>query len=521
MGEGVTGASSLSLSASFLASQRARTEREKGVGRRGGQRRPLAAARCAVLFGGLRRGARVVGVGGLREDGVDDSEEGEDEVVREVSAVGLELGVEVGNSISKVLWMATLSPTSLPNWNRMRISVNIITQNRAKSLRWLLASLRNTYYVGDKVVPISFNMDSRVDVATLNAVNSSDAEPLVLQQLVPVTNYIVFLDMLYPLYICTQQQDLSIVMNLLYIKARALLIHHRWKMESILDHMLREGRDRMLREAGVVIQQQQAEEKNSSGGTAMAPPPPRPGSSVTCYVCFEEVSSEANQLQHGQPFRCGNAERRQLLRLAARRQDAAAEDHSGRADPHAEDWRPAAVFAPLAGQRLFPSSRALAGWRGRMPGGGERRRRLLALPSSTRPWIERMGLSLEEKPIAKGKVAVEEEEDEDEDDDDSYSVSLVGLGSQLGNGGVILVLFETPTGFALFSYDGIKLLMACKYLPCVHMKICHSFLLLYDLQDNSGEQVTVLGPTDWRMYKILTDNIQSSIMLPNRISVQA
>ena len=38
---------------------------------------------------------------------------------------------------------------------------------------------------------------------------------LVLQQLVPVTNYIVFLDMLYPLYICTQQQDLSIVMNLL------------------------------------------------------------------------------------------------------------------------------------------------------------------------------------------------------------------------------------------------------------------------------------------------------------------
>uniref|UniRef100_A0A0E0CJA6 Uncharacterized protein n=1 Tax=Oryza meridionalis TaxID=40149 RepID=A0A0E0CJA6_9ORYZ len=163
--------------------------------------------------------------------------------------------------------MATLSPTSLPNWNRMRISVNIITQNRTKSLRLLLASLRNTYYVGDEVVPISFNMDSRVDVATLNAVNSSDAEP---------------------------QQDLSIVMNLLYIKACALLIHHRWKMESILDHMLREGRDRMLREAGVVIQQQQAEEKNSSGGTAMAPPPPRPGSSVTCYVCFEETPISFN-----------------------------------------------------------------------------------------------------------------------------------------------------------------------------------------------------------------------------------
>uniref|UniRef100_A0A0E0DRS4 Uncharacterized protein n=1 Tax=Oryza meridionalis TaxID=40149 RepID=A0A0E0DRS4_9ORYZ len=76
-------------------------------------------------------------------------------------------------------------------WNRMRILVNIITQNRAKSLRRLLASLRNASYIGDEVVPISFNMDSRVDAATLNAVNSFDAEP---------------------------QQDLSIVMNLLYIK---------------------------------------------------------------------------------------------------------------------------------------------------------------------------------------------------------------------------------------------------------------------------------------------------------------
>uniref|UniRef100_A0A0E0CSU0 Uncharacterized protein n=1 Tax=Oryza meridionalis TaxID=40149 RepID=A0A0E0CSU0_9ORYZ len=77
------------------------------------------------------------------------------------------------NSISKVLWMATLRPTSLPNWNRMRISVNIITQNRAKSLRRLLASLRDAYYVGDEV-PISFNMDSRVDAATLNVVNAFD-----------------------------------------------------------------------------------------------------------------------------------------------------------------------------------------------------------------------------------------------------------------------------------------------------------------------------------------------------------
>ncbi|GJM87186.1 hypothetical protein PR202_ga03114 [Eleusine coracana subsp. coracana] len=76
-------------------------------------------------------------------------------------------------SISKVLWMATLKPASLPNWNRMRISVNIITQNRAKSLLRLLTSLRDAYYVGDEV-PISFNMDSRVDATTLHLVHSFD-----------------------------------------------------------------------------------------------------------------------------------------------------------------------------------------------------------------------------------------------------------------------------------------------------------------------------------------------------------
>ncbi|XP_066319862.1 uncharacterized protein [Miscanthus floridulus] len=76
-------------------------------------------------------------------------------------------------SVSKVLWMATLKPASLPNWNRMRISVNIITQNRAKSLLRLLTSLRSAYYLGDEV-PISFNMDSRVDAETLKVVNSFD-----------------------------------------------------------------------------------------------------------------------------------------------------------------------------------------------------------------------------------------------------------------------------------------------------------------------------------------------------------
>jgi hypothetical protein len=76
-------------------------------------------------------------------------------------------------SVSKVLWMATLKPASLPNWNRMRVSVNIITQNRATSLLRLLTSLRDAYYLGDEV-PLSFNMDSRVDATTLKLVNSFD-----------------------------------------------------------------------------------------------------------------------------------------------------------------------------------------------------------------------------------------------------------------------------------------------------------------------------------------------------------
>ncbi|XP_072964357.1 uncharacterized protein [Typha angustifolia] len=75
------------------------------------------------------------------------------------------------STIPKVLWMADLRPTALPNWNRMRLSVNIITQNRANSLQRLLRSLQNAYYLGDEV-PISFNMDSKVDEATLKLVGS-------------------------------------------------------------------------------------------------------------------------------------------------------------------------------------------------------------------------------------------------------------------------------------------------------------------------------------------------------------
>ncbi|XP_009631262.1 uncharacterized protein [Nicotiana tomentosiformis] len=75
------------------------------------------------------------------------------------------------SSVPKVLWMADLRSTALPNWNRMRISVNIITQNRANSLARLLKSLSDAHYIGDEVF-ITFNMDSNVDEATLKLVNS-------------------------------------------------------------------------------------------------------------------------------------------------------------------------------------------------------------------------------------------------------------------------------------------------------------------------------------------------------------
>ncbi|XAR59983.1 hypothetical protein NMG60_11033187 [Bertholletia excelsa] len=74
-------------------------------------------------------------------------------------------------SVPKVLWMADLRTTALPNWNKMRISINIITQNRAQSLARLLQSLSNSYYLGDEI-PITFNMDSKVDAATLKLVDS-------------------------------------------------------------------------------------------------------------------------------------------------------------------------------------------------------------------------------------------------------------------------------------------------------------------------------------------------------------
>ncbi|KAG6472134.1 uncharacterized protein LOC122029049 [Zingiber officinale] len=89
----------------------------------------------------------------------------------EGSANGTSLVLLPRPAVPKVLWMADLRPSALPHWNRMRITVNIITQNRATSLQRLLLSLQNAYYLGDEV-RLTFNMDSKVDVATLQLVRS-------------------------------------------------------------------------------------------------------------------------------------------------------------------------------------------------------------------------------------------------------------------------------------------------------------------------------------------------------------
>ncbi|MCO5572767.1 hypothetical protein L7F22_026526 [Adiantum nelumboides] len=75
------------------------------------------------------------------------------------------------NAIAHSLWMASLRLQSLQAWSKMRISVNIITQNRARSLERLLKSLTNAYYLGDSIT-MTFNMDSKVDDKTLMVVNN-------------------------------------------------------------------------------------------------------------------------------------------------------------------------------------------------------------------------------------------------------------------------------------------------------------------------------------------------------------
>ncbi|CAL9203281.1 unnamed protein product [Musa hybrid cultivar] len=104
-------------------------------------------------------------------DDVDQNVKNALKMAAEGSANGTALVLLQRTTVPKVLWMADLRPTALPNWNRMQITVNIITQNRAASLQRLLRSLQNAYYLGDEV-RLSFNMDSKVDEETLKVVGS-------------------------------------------------------------------------------------------------------------------------------------------------------------------------------------------------------------------------------------------------------------------------------------------------------------------------------------------------------------
>ncbi|KAL2609762.1 hypothetical protein R1flu_028335 [Riccia fluitans] len=73
-------------------------------------------------------------------------------------------------SVRHALWIPDVKSAALKNWNKMRISISIITQNRAASLQRLLTSISTAYFLGDRI-DISFNMDVRVDNVTLDKVN--------------------------------------------------------------------------------------------------------------------------------------------------------------------------------------------------------------------------------------------------------------------------------------------------------------------------------------------------------------
>lgn len=97
--------------------------------------------------------------------------------------------------------------------------------------------------------------------------------------------------------LCVQQQELSVVTSLLNIKqhnARALLIHHRWKVDCIYDHLDRKGRDQMLREAGIILR----EDNNSRAA---------PSITATCIVCFDEFSLSDVSMECGHCF-CNECE---------------------------------------------------------------------------------------------------------------------------------------------------------------------------------------------------------------------
>ncbi|KAI5079568.1 hypothetical protein GOP47_0005047 [Adiantum capillus-veneris] len=73
-------------------------------------------------------------------------------------------------AIAHSVWIPSVRTQALQHWSKMSISVNIITQNRVNSLQRLLRSISNAYYLGDRIT-ISFNMDSKVDDETLQAIH--------------------------------------------------------------------------------------------------------------------------------------------------------------------------------------------------------------------------------------------------------------------------------------------------------------------------------------------------------------
>lgn len=96
------------------------------------------------------------------------------------------------------------------------------------------------------------------------------------------------------------------VMNLVNIEqhnARALLMHHRWKMDRIHDFLERRGREGLFREAGIVVPPE-----DSSAATRARAPHKRPRT-FTCNVCFEDVSrmSDVSTMDCGHCF-CNDCE---------------------------------------------------------------------------------------------------------------------------------------------------------------------------------------------------------------------
>ncbi|XP_066369418.1 uncharacterized protein [Miscanthus floridulus] len=76
-----------------------------------------------------------------------------------------------------------------------------------------------------------------------------------------------------------------------------------------------------------------------------------------------------------------------------------------------------------------------------------------------------------------GSLVMDDEDEDDGKEEDENALAQwvnTGLAAELGHGGVILVLFETPSGFAIFAYDGVKL-----YKSDAHESIWADFVIDY------------------------------------------